>query len=371
MVTAISEKGVKCNDLQCQVHTVDAVRRSLEPRNVPEKTMSVLHLTTTDPAGAGYNLVQALQRYTCASARIFTSHPNVYGHPEDIGTVYDYYDELEQLLLDADVLHFHKINEDYEIGLPLNSSRKRSWRIKDFLTLRKQKALVYHIHGHPFERKNPVENGKQYSEKKARLLASTPDLEALYKPHCDVEYFPNCVPQDDLLYAPRGTNKMLTDSKGLTRYIVAHTVSVPSLKNVAQIEEAVRYVSRTKPVNYLQLSDMPFDKVMRVKRHSHIIFDHMQGYYGLASLEGFSLGKPVICGINDYNIKAVCNFFGIGDSHPWQIARTLQELKDTLMDLISNPEMMDAVGWQGRQFMENTWSDKNVATRLAQIYSSL
>ena len=350
---------------------VDDIGKLMVKNYIPKKTIKVLHLTTTDPAGAGYNHVQALQRYTEADARIFTSQPNVYGHPQDIGTVYDYYDELEALLYDADILHFHKITEDYEIGLPLSSSRKRSWKIKDFVNLKKQKGLVYHIHGHPFERKNHVENAIQYKQKNARVLASTPDLEALYKPNCDVQFFPNCIPQDDLLYVPRGTNKMLTDSKGLTRYIVAHTVSVPSLKNVAQIEEAVRYVARTQPVNYLQLSDMSFDRVMRVKRHSHIIFDHMQGYYGLASLEGFSMGKPVICGIDNYNVEKVCEFFGIGDEHPWQIARTLQELKDTLMDLIANPWMMEAVGQKGREFMQEIWSDRNVAERLAAFYKSL
>jgi len=338
---------------------------------VPKKTATALHITTTDPAGAGYNLCQALQRHTDWKARIFTSQPNVFGHPEDIGTVYDYYDELEQLLLDADILHFHKITEDFEIQLPLTSSRRRAWKIKDFLNTKNKKKCVYHIHGHPYERANPVENGKNLEGRGGKILCSTPDLEVLYKPHCSVEYFPNCVPQDDLLYVPRRTNKMLTDSKGLTRYIVAHTVSVPSLKNVAQIEEAVRYVARSQPVNYFPLQDMTFQKVMRIKRHAHVIFDHMQGYYGLGSLEGFALGKPVICGLDDQNLAIIDRFWGIGDSHPWQIARTLPELKDTLMDLVANPEYAKEIGMQGRKFLEEVWSDRNTARRLADIYQSL
>lgn len=366
MAQAIKYEELVADDIQVSVPKLE---RSVA---VPQKTSSVLHITTTDPAGAGFNLCQALQRHTEWNARILTTQPNVYGHPEDIGTVYDYYDELEQLLLDADVVHFHKITEDFEISLPLTSSRKRTWQVKDFIRTPKNKNLIYHVHGHPYERANPEENGKQYAARGARVLTSTPDLATLYAPHCRSEYFPNCVPQDDLLYVPRGTTKKLRDSKGTERWIVAHSVSVPSLKNVAHIEEAVRRVADKYPVNYLQLKDMPFSKTMKIKRHSSVVFDHMQGYYGLGSLEGFSLGKPVICGLDGPNLAAVQSFWGLkGSGHPWIIARDLETLEDSLEYLLEEPGRIEEHGKQGREFIENVWSDRNVATRLADIYRAL
>jgi len=333
--------------------------------------MNILHITTTDPAGAGFNLVRATNEHTKHRARILTTHPNVFGHPDDISTSYDFYDEFEALLLQADVLHFHKIDEDYEVVLPEQSTRKRTWQIKDFLTVgKKTKKIVYHIHGHPYERANYKENGDRLNTKNGRILASTPDLELLYLDACGVEWFPNCVPINDVRYLPRATNNKIMTQNGERYYFVGHAVSDPHLKNVKEVREVVEQIGKLHPIKYFQISGLKFDTAIKMKRHAHIIFDHIQGYYGLGSLEGLSMGKPVIAGMNDYCIARIHKFFGINDN-PWQIARDKNGIRDSIVNLILNPELMIRVGEASRKFMEEVWSDKNIAGRLAGIYESL
>lgn len=332
--------------------------------------MLIFHITTTDPAGAAYNLVQATNTYTKHTARLLTMVPNVYKHPSDISNIADYGDEVEALLLDADILHFHKITEDGSISF--QSSRPRTWLIKDFLHVgNKKKKLVYHIHGHPYERNNVKENGESYSKRDGVVLASTPDLKFMYKPYCDVKFFPNCVPIWDSKYLPRQTDKIVKDKNGNERLIVSHTVSDPVLKDCELIEKAVEYVARTQPVNLMTIQNTPFAMAMLWKRIAHVIFDHMQGYYGLGSLEGLSMGKPVIAGLNHNTIREIIDFFKIPYDLPWQIALNQSGLNNALMDLIANRENRRIIGQQSRQFMETVWSDKNIGIKLGEFYESL
>lgn len=332
--------------------------------------MLIFHVTTTDPAGAAYNLVQSVNQNTKHRARLLTTVPNAYGHPTDIAEIPDYGDEVEELLLSADVIHFHKINEDFEIAF--NSKRPRRWRVKDFLTVNgKKKRVVYHVHGHPYERANVQENGELYKERNAVVLCSTPDLQEMYSPYCNARFFPNCVPVFDSKYLPRETDKMAQDVNGEKRWIVSHTVSDRNLKNCDMIEKAVNYVARTQPVNLMTIENTPFKMAMVWKRIAHVVFDHMQGYYGLSSLEGMAMGKPVIAGLNDHTIKSIMEFFDIGDIMPWQRPRDQSGLNDCLMDLIANPELRRVMGARGREFMEGVWNEKFIGGKLGELYESL
>jgi len=345
--------------------------KTKEKVEMEKKPMLIFHITTTDPAGAGYNMIRALNQYTPHMVRMVNLVPNVYHHPSDIGDIHDYGDEIEQLLFDADVIHLHKIKEDFEIEIA--SSRHRKWKVSDFLNIRgKKKKIVYHVHGHPYERANAKENAEEYKKRDALVLCSTPDLQGLYAPHCNAMYFPNCVPIWHPSYLPRATNKPLKDKEGKERYIVSHTVSNRDLKNCKMIEEAVVWVNKTKPVNLLEIANVPHKLALTQRRLGHITFDHMQGYYGLASLEALSMGKPTIAGLNDHCIRSIIDFFKLpGDILPWQRPRDQRALNECLMDLVANIDVSMYQGKLGREFMEKYWSDENIAKRLSGIYESL
>lgn len=338
--------------------------------------MLIFHLTTTDPAGAAYNLVRALNQYTPHRARLLSTHRiPIYNFPGDIDHIQDFGEELEALLVAADVLHFHKITDDFTIPLtsPL-TGLKKEYRVADFMTVNgHKKKVVYHVHGHPYERERFKENAEDLAKRGQPVLCSTPDLEELYKPYCNAKWFPNTVPVRHPLYVPRGTNALIQDRSGERRVFVGHTPTDTYLKDTAIIKAVVEELAKTLPV-YLHWTQEPVPQkiALTFKRVSHLVFDHMQGYYGLCSLEGLSMGKPTVAGLSDTTIKAICDFWGIkAETLPWVIARNFEQLKEAVTKLVTNQDWRESVGKESRAFMETLWSDENVAKRLADFYTTL
>lgn len=340
--------------------------------------MLIAHVTTTDPAGAVINAVNGINRHTKHRARLVTTAKNGYAFPGDIDFISDAGEEIENLLVKADVIHLHKLRED-DMAIPIRlqkSNINKEFKISDFTRVNGvDKKIVYHIHGHPYERENVEENAAGYKAKLKsgrKLLASTPDLALMYSKFVDVEYFPNSVPENDAKYLPRETDEPLLSVDGQRRYAVFHSPTNVVLKDVRLVEEAVTNLSKSIPVFYFQVTACPQVQMLTLKRASHIVFDHMQGYYGLSSLEGLSMGKPVIAGLSDDAIKGICEFFGIEHSEiPWQTPRSLNALQLCIGDLVVDHDFRRELGAKSRKFVEEVWSERNLALRLAAIYESL
>ena len=109
---------------------------------------------------------------------------------------------------------------------------------------------------------------------------------------------------------------------------------------------------------------------LRTKQHCDIHFDHMQGYYGVSSLESLSQGKPVIAGLDDWNIKCIKEFTG-SNGLPWIIARCQHELEDKLEALIRDIDMRINIGTKSRNFIEEYWTEQQILESLFQAYYSL
>lgn len=342
--------------------------------------MNILHLTTTDPAGAAYAMAQAVNSHTPHRARVITTHRiEAFAFPTDIHYIFDGGDEVSALMEQADVLHLHKVDPDFKVEVNMKKSGiQRSFVVKDLLKAFPQKKVVYHIHGHPYERESFKENAENYKRLGGKVLASTPDLEEMYRPYYDqVFYFPNIVPINDILYLPRPTDKMIPMADGVERLFVVQTPTHAILKNCHVIETAVRNVGeRLKlPVVYHKIWGKTREEALRHKRHGHVVFDHIEGYYGLSSLEGLSMGKPVIAGLSEYTMNAIRKFFNLPDNPadplPWIIARDPQEVEQALQTLLADDALRAHIGQQSRKFMEEVWSDRALGQRLAAFYASL
>jgi hypothetical protein len=337
--------------------------------------VNILHVTTTDPAGAAINLANAVNRHTEHRARVMTTHRiEDYEFPTDLHWIFDSGDELEALLEQADVIHLHKVDDDFtlEVNMP-KAGISRKFNIGELRKKFPGKKVVYHVHGHPYERGNVEENAANYKALGGVVLCSTPDLEEMYRPHYErAQYFPNCVPVDDVLYLPRPTDKKIIGADGVERYLVSQTPTDAILKNCHVIEAAVKAVAKDLPVFYHKVWNMPQHFALRHKRMAHVVFDHIEGYYGMSSLEGLSMGKPTIAYLTEYCKRSICDFFGVQTADlPWLLAKDQEGVEFQLRDMLSNPDERRAVGEQSRKFMKEVWSDKAIAQRLAALYASL
>lgn len=329
--------------------------------------MRVLMITENDPAGTAILFAKAVNALTPHTCRLVTTQfrythnyeidlhvPRPDGpNPERDGThaSRETLDELEQLLRESDVFHFHLVHDEH---LPLGP-----FKAKDFLA---GKAIVHHHHGHPEFRGNPRRFQEKYKKLGRRnLLVSTPDLLRLLP---EAQWQPNLVPLDDPSLAP-------SPLPPLSPLTLSHSPTRKDLKNTDELLAVHAELLAEFPDLRLDvIHDRPWSECLARKRASHMVFDHMQGYYGVSSLESLALARPCVAGLDEWNSRHIRSFFGC-EELPWVIARNPEELKGALRELAANPAWRAERGEAGRVFMERFWNAATLAGRLAHFWEHL
>ncbi|GAB7024611.1 glycosyltransferase [Salidesulfovibrio brasiliensis] len=318
--------------------------------------MNILMLAINDPAGTAIQFCRAVSRHFDHSCRLVTLETRYTHSWEKDLHVPDLDDEgvqeLGELLETSDILHFHMTADEHTAFGPYLPA--------DHLA---GKAVVHHHHGHHDFRSNPESFRRKYAELgRENLLVSTPDLLKLLP---EARWQPNLVPQDEPLFRPDPERR--TD--GTLR--VAHSPTRKDLKNTDEflaVAERLRLCGLGLEVDLID--DVPNAECLRRKRRCHVLFDHMQGYYGVSSLEGLSQGLAVVAGLDDWNRRTIAGFAGT-DELPWLVARTGEELEARLAELASDRAFCEAAGRAGRRFMESVWSDRRCAARLVRFWENL
>ena len=310
-------------------------------------------ITHNDPAGMGIAFTNAINRYTDHSCRLITS-AEMYGfnyekdiHLPDIED--DDYGEVEHLLKDADIIHFHVLRDENSHLGPLV--------IRDYI---KGKKILHHHHGHPDFILNAAAYNEKYKKLNRRVIVSTPDLLKVAE---NSTWIPNLVPINDVSFLPRYDDSLdqevIKICQAPTRKYHKHT---NEFKRVMK-----RLVATDSSIESIVLEKLPYIDCLKVKRSCHIVFDHMRGWFGISSLESLSHGKPVIAGMDEWNIECIKAFTGT-DTLPWVIAKSEQELEASLNILIGSRETRQQIGENARRFMETHWTEKYVLDKLLDIY---
>lgn len=104
--------------------------------------------------------------------------------------------------------------------------------------------------------------------------------------------------------------------------------------------------------------------LMEYKQADIIIDQLLQGSFGVLSLEGMALGKPVICFIRDSMIPHYPAGLPIVNAN-----------KDTFFEvlkrLIEKPELRRTIGIAGRNYIEKYYDSRQLAGELVSIYKKL
>ena len=318
--------------------------------------MNILMITDNDPAGMGIAFTHAINRYSEHHCRLITTAEK-YGfgfetdiHLPDIEN--DDFTEVEQLLNNADIIHFHVLRDENSHLGPLV--------IRDYI---KGKRILHHHHGHP----DYIINAEYYNEKYRKLnrkvIVSTPDL---LKVANNATWVPNLVPLNDVSFLPRYDDmlpqEIMRICQAPTRKYHKHTSEFTAV--IARIRE------KHPNVESMIIEKIPYSDCLKLKKTCHIVFDHMRGWFGISSLESLSQGKPVIAGLDVWNIECIKTFTAAPDL-PWVVARNRNQLEEKLDMLIESRGMRDKIGRQSRQFMETCWNEQQVLTVLIKIYETL
>ncbi|MBW1949544.1 MAG: glycosyltransferase [Deltaproteobacteria bacterium] len=298
-------------------------------------------ISENDPAGVAITFTKALNQHTehrcrlvtCATRYNFDFEKDL--HVPDLTD--EGFDELRYTLAGADIFHFHILaDENLTLG-PL--------RVQDFVL---GKAILHHHHGHPHFRANPGIYRDKYRKLRRKVLVSTPDLLKLLP---EARWQPNPVPVNDPRYLP-------ADAPRDGKVRVCQSPTRKEIKDTNLLLSAVSSLRKNHPeLEAVIVENKPHAECLRIKQGCDIHFDHMQGYFGVSSLEGLSQGKPVIAGLDDWNLSHIKEFTGRENS-PWVIARNERHLEKGLKDLLNEPEKRTMMGRESRYFMETVWTEK-------------
>lgn len=310
-------------------------------------------ITVNDPAGTGIAFKNAINSFTKHKCRLITTEIRYnFFFEKDIHVPDlkgDDFDEVVQLLKEADIIHFHLLADD--------SMALGTIKVREFI---KGKKVIHHHHGHPHFRANPEFYRAKYKKLNRLILVSTPDLLHLIP---QAIWQPNLVPVYNPLFMP---GPCLTKNS----VNIGQSPTRKDLKNCVELLEVITSLKKRlcdKVIEVDIIENMLYRECLRRKNMCHIIFDHMQGYFGVSSLESLSQGKPVIAGLDDWNILQIQKFAGT-DKLPWIIARNSDELENRLEVLINDEEYRDEVGVESRKFMERNWSEQDVIVKLVDLY---
>ena len=317
--------------------------------------MKILMITDNDPAGMGIAFCNAINRYSEHSCRLITTQER-YGidfekdiHLPDIED--DDFGEVEQLLKDADIFHFHMLRDENSHLGPLV--------IRDYI---KGKKILHHHHGHPEYLINADAYNEKYKRLKRKVIVSTPDLLKMAE---NSTWVPNIVPINDVQFLPRYEHTLPDDKirvcQSPTRKFHKHTNEF--IKVMRDLEK------RHSNLETIIIEKTPYFECLRIKRTCNIVFDHMRGWFGIASLESLSHGKPVIAGLDDWNIECIKDFTG-SESLPWLVARNEDELEQCLIRLIGDGDVRRFHGERSRVFMEDHWTECHAVRYLIDVYES-
>lgn len=315
--------------------------------------MKILMFTSNDPAGMGIAFTNAINRTTPHRCRLIT-----FGRVYNVDFQTDIhlpeldedYGEVEALMRGADVFHFHNLlDENWPIG-PLV--------IRDFA---RGKHVVYHEHGHPYFLANAEKMREEARTAGRRVLVSTPDL---LKRWPGSTWLPNVVPLNDVRFLPAPGNHDAPEAP----VRVCHAPTRKWHKNTDDFLAVMDELMKQHPaVERVVIEDVPYDACLRIKRRCHITFDHMQGHFGISSLESFSQGVPVIAGLDEWNIERILEVSGAPET-PWIIARSRDQLRQQLIELIEDRSARESAGAHARAWMERYWTEQRWADYLIRFY---
>lgn len=313
--------------------------------------MRIVMMAINDPAGAAIAQANALNRHTGHECRLITKELRYnFMFQKDLHEEWllpEDRHEVAALLESADVFHFH-MTADEDLTFC-------GFRPRDFL---EGKSVVHHHHGHHDFRSNPMKFQQKYKERKRRkFLVSTPDLLHLLP---GARWQPNIVPLFDPMYRPM-------PGKPESPLKVAHSPTRKDLKNTDEFLEVMRRVqAEGRDVALELIENTAHVECLRQKRRCHILFDHLQGYFGVSSLEALSQGLCVVAGLDDWNQTVIREFTG-AEELPWVVS-SLASLERDLRTLLLDRDVREEHGRRSREFMLRFWTEQAMVRHLAAFY---
>ena len=312
--------------------------------------MKILHIADSVMAYVPARFVDLTNKYTEHEARLIQLKSFHIGNPLKVPLLMGT-DLITDALHWADFLHFHGCHSFNRRKIVIGH---QVVAIDKFM----KKPFVLEHHGSPVR-----ENFKNF-QKAVPVIVSTPEMLPLFP---NSTFFPNLIDETDVnFYKPR----IIREDKAIK--ICHHFSFHRRVKNTNNFLLARQHLINS--IYELQLLEKAsIDKTIAKRAEFDCVFDHLQGYYGLISIEGLAQGLLTInnCGFRNFygfdtdSMLELKKFFG--KRPPFFIAG--DDLYQSILRI--NRETIERHSEAGKKFMSENWSGKKNIHRLIELYQKL
>lgn len=326
--------------------------------------MRILH-GLTEVAGQGTYSVMGLNEIGLDSELVtWRRNPMLYGDSRSLGIgrsrwLYPWYAFKMgffalSALLRFDVYHFHA----YRSLLPLN--------LDLFLLKSFKKRVFMEFHGSELRVNggadgSPTQNRRRVSRLK-RVLRSVDAVilhDAELRPYlgeCNVPVFYIPLRLNTERFRPHYPNPKNR------KPIIVHAPSKPELKGTEDIIAAIERLTDKYEFEFRLVHGQTQEEAISTYQDADIIVDQiLRGTYGVFTIEGMALGKPVICYLSDEMMDNFPNDLPV-------ISANSETIEKAIESLILDGDYRRRVGELSRAYAENYHNYKIIALMLADIY---
>ena len=226
--------------------------------------------------------------------------------------------------------------------------------------LKTGKPIIMYINGSNNARKYCLFYQQQFKYFNFNIACSTPDL---------LEYYP------EAKYLPMfiDYSKPFWNLKKYKRdyHVMGHFPTNPKIKNTSEYLELAKKMDEEKSgIKFFASQGLSHKQCINHKRDMTFTFDHLQGYYGVNSLESAALGVINFVKIDETYLKSFYKIAGTNTT-PWTLVNNIQDVEDKLKWFINNPVKITKEQLRTRKWLETHWSPEKHIKRIYNYISSL
>jgi len=150
------------------------------------------------------------------------------------------------------------------------------------------------------------------------------------------------------------------------RPLVVHAPSKTALKGTSFILAAVDDLrAEGLPFDFQLIEGMAHEEAVDWYRRADVVVDQLLiGWYGVLTIEGLALGKPVLTYVRDDLLESFTPEIPIHNANP-------DNVKDQLRELITDYELRRSLAERGRSFVEQVHDIRAVAATLRELYEDV
>ncbi len=146
--------------------------------------------------------------------------------------------------------------------------------------------------------------------------------------------------------------------------MILHSPSTKIAKGSNLIISVIEELKLHYDFEFVLLHDMSREEVLKIMKGADIFLDQLiYGGYGMATLEALAFGKPVMCHLMPQVFEA-----GLPKECPI-INTNPDNLRDQLIELITNPQLRHDTGKKSREYVEKYHDAEKIAKQLLHIYT--